>query len=296
VPLPVVLGALPEEALRAAVAGGGVVAEDGWVAVEELADAEAALADEVLGLASENRLALVLGPVPAGADVVEVGDVHRRPLADVAAELQAVPPELPVVLGGDPDALAGAAPGAVLADLLGWGQLPVRDLRGEDVSTALAALVVGLRRGELPEPGDTSVVLVPCADDSSAARRVGQLVGDSIPRVFGVRSHDVLVVTVQKRGDAGVRGLAEGLPEGVWVGTVHDAVATAQSAEAVVACFPAAAAGALTRRLVYSAAMLAGRHLSVVTAAGDALPRAVVGGAEHRRWTRLPTLLRAGAD
>jgi len=52
----------------------------------------------------------------------------------------------------------------------------------------------------------------------------------------------------------------------------------------------------LNRPLVYSAAMLAVRHLSVVTAAGEALPRAVVGGGARRRWTRLPSLLAAAHE
>ena len=295
-PLAVVLAAVPEAAVKESAAAGGVLVEDGWVALDVIADAETAVADEVLGLAAEDRLALVLGDVPAGADVVAVPDVHRLALADLAAALQAVPADVRVVLSGDPDALPGADPGDVLADLLGWGRVPVRDLRPSDTSTALGALVVGLRAGELPEPTDRSVVLVPCADDNRVVGRVVQLVGDSIPRVFGVTPSDVLVVTPLQRGDAGVRALASALPDGTRVCTVHEAAREGSAAEAVVACFPAAAAGVLSRSLVYSAATLASRHLSVVTAAGDALPRAVVVGAGRRRWTRLPSLLAAGTD
>jgi hypothetical protein len=282
--------------VKEAVADGGVLVEDGWVALEGLADAESALADEVLGLAAEDRLALVLGQVAPGADVEAVPDVHRAALADVAAALQAVPAGVRVVLAGDPDALPGAEPGAVLGDLLAWGRLPVRDLRATNTSTALGALVVGLRAGELPEPADQSVVLVPCADDREAVARVGQLVGDSIPRVFGVEAAEVLVVTPQQRGDAGVRALESSLPDGVRVTTVHEAARAGLRADAVVACFPAASAGSLSRQLVYSAATLAVRHLSVVTAVGEALPRAVVAGATRRRWTRLPSLLAAAPE
>jgi hypothetical protein len=290
-----VLAAVPESAVKEAAAGGGVLVEDGWVALEVLADAESALADELLGLAAEDRLALVLGDVPTGADVVTVPDVHRMPLADLAAALQAVPADVRVVLTGDPDALRGADPGAALTDLLGWGRLPVRDLRASDSSSALGALVAGLRAGELPEPADRSVVLVPCADDGAVVGRAVQLVTDSIPRVFQVALPDVLVVAPLHRGDAGVRALASALPPDTRVATVHEAARDRMDAQAVVACFPAAAAGVLDRPLVYSAATLARRHLSVVTAAGDALPRAVVGGG-RRRWTRLPSLLAAGAD
>jgi hypothetical protein len=295
VPLPVVTGALDEAALRAAVESGGVVVEEGWVALEALADAEAAVADEVLGLAAEDRVALVLGPVPDGADVVSVPDVHRRPLDEVAAALQAVPSDVRVVVSGDPDALGGSAPGAVLTDLLAWGRLPVRDLRPVDGTSALGVLRSALRSGELSEPADHSVVVVPCADDAEVVRRVGQLVGDSIPRVFGVAATDVLVVSPLHRGPAGVHALAEAVPDGVLVSTVHDAMDAGADVDAVVACFPAAASGVLTRALVYSAAVLAGRHLSVVTACGDTLPRAVA-AAPRRRWTRLPALLAAAPD
>ena len=294
-PLPVVVAALDDAALAAAAAGGKVVVEDGWVALEQLADAESAVADEVLGLAAEDRVALVLGTVPDSAEVACVADVHRRPLHEVATELQAVPADVRVVLSGDPSALAGGAPGALLTDLLGWGRLPVRDLRDADTSTALGALRVGLRSGALPEPTDQSLVVVPCADDAELGRRVQQLVGDSIPRVFQVDPTDVVVVAPLRRGAGGVRALAEALPDGVRVRTVHEALDEPERAAAVVACFPAAAAGVLSRALVYTAAGLADRHLSVVTACGDALPRAVA-AEPRRRWTRLPALLAAGPD
>ncbi len=292
------LAVVGQPAVAAAADRGTVAVGDGWVALDDLATVEDAVADEILGLAAEDRLALVLGSVPESAEVVEVGDAHRRSLADLAEALQAAPEEVRVVISGDPDALRGPHPGAVLADLLAWGRLPVRDLRGESGGTALAGLPASLRRGELPEPADRSVVVVPCGGDEEVVRRVVQLVTDSIPRVLGVAPAQVLVVTPLRRGTAGVRALAEALPEGARVSTVHDAVGPGAApdvpAEAVVACFPGQAAGVLSRALVYSATLLAGRHLSVVTAAGDALPRSVVSGAARPRWTRLPTLLAAG--
>ncbi len=294
VPLETVLAAVPRPVVEGAVDRGAVLVADGWVALDEIALVEDALADEILGLAAEDRLALVLGSVPDGAEVVEVADAHRRSLEDLAEALQAVPEDVRVVISGDPDALPGPHPGAVLADLLAWGRLPVRDLRsgGAAEGTALAELPASLRGGSLPEPADRSVVVVPCADDEAVVRRAVQLVTDSVPRVFGTAAEDVLVVTPLQRGTAGVRALAEALPAGTRVSTVHDAAGGGlPAADAVVACFPGQATGVLSRALVYSAAMLAGRHLSVVTAAGDALPQAVVHGGGRARWTRLPGLL-----
>jgi hypothetical protein len=294
-----VVASVGQAAVEAAVRSGAAVTEGPWLALEELATAEDAVADEVLGLAAEERLAIVLGPVPEGAEVVVVTDVHRRPLEDVAAQLQAVPDQVRVVVSGDPDALPGAAPGAVLADLLAWGALPVRDLRdtaGDGPgagSTALAGLPAALRRGELPEPSDQSVVVVPCGSDEEVVRRAVQLVTDSVPRVFGVAASDVLVVAPLNRGGAGVRALLDALPAGTRVLTIHQAAATGERADAVVACLSGQAAGVLSRALLYSTAQLARRHLSVVTAVGAALPRAVAGPEPHPRQTRLLGLLRA---
>jgi exodeoxyribonuclease V alpha subunit len=63
---------------------------------------------------------------------------------------------------------------------------------------------------------------------------------------------------------------------------------------AVVAVFPEEAAGMLTRPLVYTALTRAGRHLSVVQAAGPALARAVA-APEQPRLTRLAGLLAQAA-
>jgi exodeoxyribonuclease V alpha subunit len=74
-----------------------------------------------------------------------------------------------------------------------------------------------------------------------------------------------------------------------WAVTVH----RAQGSEwpAVVAVFPAEAAGMLSRPLAYTALTRAQRHLSVVHGAGPALSRAVSTVGEPPRVTRLAALL-----
>jgi exodeoxyribonuclease V alpha subunit len=74
-----------------------------------------------------------------------------------------------------------------------------------------------------------------------------------------------------------------------WAVTVH----RAQGSEwpAVVAVFPAEAAGMLSRPLVYTALTRAQRHLSVVHGAGPALSQAVSTIGEPPRVTRLAALL-----
>jgi hypothetical protein len=289
----VVLAAVPLSALEDACSAGTVVADDRWVALDQVATAEDALADEVVGLASQGRLALVLGEVPAAADVYAVPHAHRLTLEELAGALQQAPPDVPVVVAGDPDELAGRWPGAPLRDLLEWGALPVRDLRPDPADgPTLGRLSAAVRRGQLlpPEPDDHSLVVVPCTDDEEVVRRASQLVADSIPRVFG--GVDILVLTPLRRGTAGQVALAEALP-GVEVVTVHEGVG--RRAGAVVACFPGQAAGVLSRSLVYSCVVRADRHLSVLTAAADALPTVVARGMGARRNTRLRQLLLAGA-
>ncbi len=298
----VVLAALDQAALDDALRSGEVVDDGEFVALEELATVEDAIADEVLGLAAEDRLAVVLGEVPDGAEVHVVGDAHRRSLEDLAAQLQAVPDDVRVVVAGDPDVLPGPDPGAVLADLVAWGGVPVRDLRpaGGDAAVggdALSRLAADLRRGELPEPadGDRSVVIVACGTDDEVVVRAGQLVTVSVPRAFGVAQGDVLVVTPLHRGLAGTRALVEQLPQ-ARVMTLHEAAGGGlPAADAVVACFPGQAAGVLSRPMLVTAAMLARRHLSVVTAAGEALPHAVAADVRLARVTRLGRLLRASS-
>ncbi len=108
------------------------------------------------------------------------------------------------------------------------------------------------------------------------------------------------VGTVVGRGDGGLQVAFPAAPVCVpdkflgdlrhgWAVTVH----RAQGSEwpAVVAVFPAEAAGMLSRPLVYTALTRAQRHLSVVHGAGPALSRAVSTVGEAPRVTRLAALL-----
>ncbi|WP_441247030.1 ATP-binding domain-containing protein [Kitasatospora sp. McL0602] len=74
-----------------------------------------------------------------------------------------------------------------------------------------------------------------------------------------------------------------------WAMTVHQAVG--RRWPGVIAVLPDDAAAGLTRQLVYTAFGRAERHLSVVHAAGQALPQAVVGREAQPRTTRLRGIL-----
>jgi exodeoxyribonuclease V alpha subunit len=125
-------------------------------------------------------------------------------------------------------------------------------------------------------------------------------------RVVSVASHADVgftngeVGTVVGRADGGLQVAFPAAPVCVpgkflgdlrhgWAVTVH----RAQGSEwpAVVAVFPAEAAGMLSRPLVYTALTRAQRHLSVVHGAGPALSRAVSTVGEAPRVTRLAALM-----
>ncbi|MEN3359647.1 MAG: exodeoxyribonuclease alpha subunit [Mycobacteriales bacterium] len=101
-------------------------------------------------------------------------------------------------------------------------------------------------------------------------------------------------VTVEfAAGPAKVTGRALGDLRHGWAITVH----RAQGSEwpAVIVVMPPEASGMLSRPLVYTALTRARRHLSVVHAAGGALPRAVREVGARPRRTRLRELLLAAA-
>jgi exodeoxyribonuclease V alpha subunit len=194
----------------------------------------------------------------------------------------------------------------------------------------IARLATAVRDGTLPpvDAPDREVVVLTARSSADAAHRVMQLVTDSIPRALGIAAADIQVITPVHKGPAGTIALNQALKERLnpgpgahggfdpgdrvvsvanhadagftngeflgdlrhgWAVTVH----RAQGSEwpAVVAVFPAEAAGMLSRPLVYTALTRAQRHLSVVHGAGPALSRAVSTVGEAPRVTRLAALL-----
>jgi exodeoxyribonuclease V alpha subunit len=128
--------------------------------------------------------------------------------------------------------------------------------------------------------GDRVVATANHMDDGWANGEVGAVTGRKGPD---------LVVTFAGAGPVTVAARDVGDLAHGWAVTVH----RAQGSEfpAVVAVLPAEAGGLLSRPLVYTAFTRAQRHLSVVTAAGAAVARAVREVGARPRRTRLPQLL-----
>ena len=238
-------------------------------------------------------------PAGIGADAdggVVVTHAERLGLAEALGLCSRVPDGGRIVLQGDPKRLATPGPGRFLLDLL---VSRVAHVRAPDIAggAALDSFAAAVRSGTLiaPDAADRSVVVVPAPDDAAVVHRLGQLVTDSIPRTFGISPAEILVLTPLHRGVAGSRAVSDALAArglGARVNTVADA--GADHGDAVVLVLPAEAAGVLDLALMLTAITRARRHLSIVSAAGEAARIAVARGARHRPRTRLAELLALG--
>lgn len=254
-------------------------------------------ASDQAGSATARTGAATVAAAGLGAgDCVVVEDAELLDVTAAAALLKALPEEAGLVFAGDP-ALIAAGPGRVLRDVLAAEVLPVKRVASTG-GGPLRSLVAAVREGRLPVVDDPTreVVVVP-SDDAGAVARTVQLVSDSIPRVVGVPSGEVLVVTPRRGGGSGAEALdaalraALGPRERPYARTAHQAMG--DSASAVVVVLPAESAGSLTRALVATALSLARRHVSVVHAAGPALAEAVARILDRPCHTQLATLLGA---
>jgi exodeoxyribonuclease V alpha subunit len=153
---------------------------------------------------------------PLDADVVVVDEASMLDVELTAALLEACSDGTHLLLVGDPAQLPSIGPGHVLGDLIDSGAVPVTELTTlyrQAEGGAIARLATGVRGGELPpvDSPDREVVIVPATGSAEAARRVVQLVTDSIPRALGIEPGGVQVVTPVHRGPAGTIELNKAL-------------------------------------------------------------------------------------
>jgi exodeoxyribonuclease V alpha subunit len=153
---------------------------------------------------------------PLDADVVVVDEASMLDVELTAALLEACPDGTHLLLVGDPAQLPSIGPGHVLGDLIDSGVVPVTELTTlyrQAEGGAIARLATAVRGGELPpvDSPDREVVVVPAAGSAEAARRVVQLVTDSIPRALGIDPGSIQVVTPVHRGPAGTIELNKAL-------------------------------------------------------------------------------------
>ena len=156
------------------------------------------------------------GQLRGDADVVVVDEASMLDVELTAALLEACPDGTHLLLVGDPAQLPSIGPGHVLGDMIDSGAVPVTELTTlyrQAEGGAIARLATAVRGGELPQVDspDREVVVVPATGSAEAARRVVQLVTDSIPRALGIDAASVQVVTPVHRGPAGTIELNKAL-------------------------------------------------------------------------------------
>jgi exodeoxyribonuclease V alpha subunit len=155
---------------------------------------------------------------PLEADIVVVDETSMLDVELAAALVDACADGTHLLLVGDPAQLPSIGPGRVLADVLESGGVPAVELttlHRQAEGGTIARLASAVRGGELPPVDDPTreVVVVPSSSSDEAARRVLQLVTDSIPRALDIPSAEVQVVTPVHRGPAGTIALNAALKQ-----------------------------------------------------------------------------------
>jgi exodeoxyribonuclease V alpha subunit len=204
--------------LRAKGADVALAAPTGRAAkrLEELTDHPATTVHRLLGAQGMTGGFARNEEWPLDADVVVVDEASMLDVELTAALLEACPDGTHLLLVGDPAQLPSIGPGHVLGDLIDSGAVPVTELTTlyrQAEGGAIARLATAVRGGELPpvDSPDREVVVVPATGSAEAARRVVQLVTDSIPRALGIEPGSVQVVTPVHRGPAGTIELNKAL-------------------------------------------------------------------------------------
>ena len=184
--------------------------------LEELTDHPAVTVHRLLGAQGTSGGFARNEEGPLDADVVVVDEASMLDVELTAALLEACPDGTHLLLVGDPAQLPSIGPGHVLGDMIDSGVVPVTELTTlyrQAEGGAIARLATAVRGGELPQVDspDREVVVVPATGSAEAARRVVQLVTDSIPRALGIEPGQVQVVTPVHRGPAGTIELNKAL-------------------------------------------------------------------------------------
>ncbi|MGY1636799.1 AAA family ATPase [Geodermatophilus sp. SYSU D00742] len=184
--------------------------------LEELTDHPAVTVHRLLGAQGTSGGFARNEEWPLDADVVVVDEASMLDVELTAALLEACQDGTHLLLVGDPAQLPSIGPGHVLGDLIDSGVVPVVELTTlyrQAEGGAIARLANAVRGGELPpvDSPDREVVVVPATGSAEAARRVVQLVTDSIPRALGIDPATVQVVTPVHRGPAGTLELNKAL-------------------------------------------------------------------------------------
>ncbi|WP_393916303.1 helix-hairpin-helix domain-containing protein [Halostreptopolyspora alba] len=146
---------------------------------------------------------------PVEAGLVIVAEAMALDVERAAALVEACADGTHLVFVADPSQAPSAGPGAVVSNTIGSGTVAVAELGSATEPDPLARLATMTAQGELDrvEAPGREVVVVPASSGTEAARRVVQLLTDSIPRVLRIPTEHVQVVAATAGGDSGTEAL-----------------------------------------------------------------------------------------
>jgi exodeoxyribonuclease V alpha subunit len=158
---------------------------------------------------------------PLEADLVVVDEVSMLDVPLACALVRALPDETRLVLVGDADQLPSVGPGAVLAEIIASGVVPVVRLTEVFRQAARSQIVVcahqinqGRSLDPPPTTGQGELFVIPAEEGPRAAALIEQLVAERIPRRYGLDPvDDVQVLSPTRRGHTGTARLNAQLQE-----------------------------------------------------------------------------------
>lgn len=158
---------------------------------------------------------------PLEADMVVVDETSMVDILLMSKLLSAVPPNAALLLVGDADQLPPVGPGAVLADIIASGAIPVVTLTEIFRQAALSQIIVNAHRinnGEVPLNAETEELsdfyIVRASGPEEIHQKLMQMVTERIPARFGLHPvRDIQVLTPMNRGGLGSRALNAALQQ-----------------------------------------------------------------------------------
>jgi exodeoxyribonuclease V alpha subunit len=153
---------------------------------------------------------------PLKTDLVVIDEVSMVDTVLMNQLLRAIPTRAALLLVGDVDQLPSVGPGAVLADLIGSGQVPTASLTEIFRQAAASRIIVNAHRinhGRTPESPrnehlDSDFYLIRCDTPEMIHERLLRAVTERIPSRFGLDPvRDIQVLTPMNRGGLGARAL-----------------------------------------------------------------------------------------
>lgn len=161
------------------------------------------------------------GDHPLESDLLVIDETSMVDVPLMHAVVKALPAEAALMLVGDGDQLPSVGPGQILADLIHASTVPVVRLTEVFRQAAASRIIQAAHRinaGAVPDlqapEGPSDFYFVAAEDAETAVDRVRTLVGERIPRRFGLDPlREVQVLCPMNRGGVGARALNRVLQE-----------------------------------------------------------------------------------